>query len=148
MQKNIKLKAMTMKSNDLGNILGGLLSGDMKEVKFEITCRMVDGAKASAEEDAGEDIVSKSDEDAVIVPAVDDQQVPRPYSKVDRIDGIGGLAKFLGCAVSTAQKMKNRREVPFYERGVRVFFYKDEIAKALGPKSRYAKTGKEAACVR
>ena len=137
-----------MKSNDLGNILGGLLSGDMKEVKFEITCRMVEGADSSAEENAG--IVANAESEAAAgnAPMVDDQQVPRPYSKVDRIDGIGGLAKFLGCAVSTAQKMKNRREVPFYERGVRVFFYKDEIAKALGPGSRYAKAGKEAVCDR
>ena len=133
---------MTMKSNDLGNILGGLLSGDMKEVKFEITCKLVE------EEDPKDKTEENAISDESIPESEDEAFKVRPFLEEGRLNGIRQLAEFLSCAPSTAQKMKNNGEIPFYERGARVFFYKDEIAKALGPRSRYTKAGKEAACAR
>lgn len=60
---------------------------------------------------------------------------------VDRvkINGIKGLAQYIGCSIATAQKLKNESKFPFYNIGSKVFFYSDEVSKALkntNPKSK------------
>ena len=48
-----------------------------------------------------------------------------------RIDGIEGLAKYLGCSKTTAQALKNNGEVVYHNVGRKVFFYSDEIDSNL-----------------
>jgi hypothetical protein len=48
-----------------------------------------------------------------------------------RIDGIKGLAEYVGCSVPTAQLMKNNKKVKAYQSGRKVFFYSDEIDNSL-----------------
>jgi hypothetical protein len=48
-----------------------------------------------------------------------------------RIDGIIGLAKYIGCAPSTAQRIKNQKRVKSYQSGRKVFFYSDEVDNYL-----------------
>jgi len=136
-----------MNAKELNSILGGILSGSMKELKLEITCRVVGDGDGPKEAEVQSEPNMNGEPELESHCEVDDQDVPRPYSKVNRIDGIGGLAKFLGCAVSTAQKIKNRKEVPFYERGVRVYFYKDEIAAAIGGSAMLGRRSRRAASV-
>lgn len=61
----------------------------------------------------------------------DEFVIERPYLLDGQIKGIQGLANFLKCSPSTAQKLKNNRILPFYEKGSRLIFYQDEIMKAL-----------------
>ena len=51
-----------------------------------------------------------------------------------RIDGISGLANFLGCSITTAQKIKNEKKVKSYRSGKKVFFYSDEVDNYLKDK--------------
>lgn len=125
-----------MKDKDLGNILGSLFAGERKEVKLEITCKIVEEGEHQQEVQEAVEVTEQAAGRTKALPDTD--VIPRPFIRIDRIDGIVALASYLGCAPSTAQKMKNEGKVPFYERGSRVYFYKDELAKALGQKSRYA----------
>lgn len=54
-----------------------------------------------------------------------------PALKRKRIDGLRGLADYLGVALPTAQRLKNRQSFPAYEAGKRVYFYSDEVDNAL-----------------
>lgn len=48
-----------------------------------------------------------------------------------RIDGINGLASYLGVSPTTAQKLKMQGKVTFYEAGKCVYFYSDEVDREL-----------------
>nr|WP_129732309.1 DUF3853 family protein [Parabacteroides goldsteinii] len=48
-----------------------------------------------------------------------------------RIDGIVGLAEYLGVSPTTAQKLKTNSKLTFYEAGKCVYFYSDEVDKEL-----------------
>ena len=54
-----------------------------------------------------------------------------PALKRQRIDGLRGLAAYLGVALPTAQNLKNKQIIPAYEAGKRVYFYSDEVDNAL-----------------
>lgn len=54
-----------------------------------------------------------------------------PALRRRRIDGLRGLAEYLGVALPTAQRLKNRQSFPAYEAGKRVYFYSDEVDNAL-----------------
>lgn len=51
--------------------------------------------------------------------------------KGDRIYGIRGLAKFLGCSPCKAQDLKNQGLIPFYSIGKKVYFFENEVTNAL-----------------
>lgn len=58
---------------------------------------------------------------------------PTQNIEVDRIrvDGISGLARYLGVSVTTAQKLKNQGKITTYQAGKCVYFYSDEIDNQL-----------------
>ncbi|MBE6245840.1 MAG: DUF3853 family protein [Bacteroidales bacterium] len=49
----------------------------------------------------------------------------------EKIKGIRGLAKYLGCSVSKAQDMKNKGLLPYYNVGKLVHFFSGEVDNAL-----------------
>lgn len=85
-------------------------------------------------------------------PEIIEPEILRPFLKDGQIRGINRLADFLGCAPATAQKLKNTKQIPYYERGSRLIFYEDEIMDALNtlekrpcfikPKPKNKKNGK------
>lgn len=111
---------MTFSAPELEVALCKMLDGDTRQVKLEITCKIVEDAAGARQEETScnENHESRS-------------TVPRPISAEGRICGIKGLAKFLCVCESTAQKLKNQKRVPCYERGKRVFFYEDEVLAAM-----------------
>jgi len=54
-----------------------------------------------------------------------------PSMKRQRIDGLRGLAAYLGVALPTAQRLKTNQTVIAYEAGKRVYFYSDEVDDCL-----------------
>lgn len=58
----------------------------------------------------------------------------KPVGKGIKIKGIRGLAAYLECSASSAQKMKNAGKFPFYEVGNRLFFWSNEIDQAIKAK--------------
>jgi len=111
----------------LGELIGSLLSDNGKEIRFEIVCKVVD--KQAEDKPPTE----SSKQNAIVF---DEQNVPRPLSPVGRIDGIAALAGFLKCAPSTVQRMKNDGELPYYQRGLRIYFYEDEVLASMAQKPR------------
>lgn len=103
----------------LGELLGALLGDSSKEVRFKIVCKVVDRSSEPADDE--------------VAPAARHgaQEIPRPLSAEGRINGIAALASFLGCAPSTIQRMKNDGLLPYYQRGIRVFFYEDEVLATM-----------------
>ena len=57
---------------------------------------------------------------------VDTKEPPR-----GKINGIRGLAKYLGLSVPTAQRLKNKKSFPFYTSGNKVYFFSDEVNAGL-----------------
>ena len=45
--------------------------------------------------------------------------------------GIAGLASVLGCSVPTAQKIKNRGDVPFMQKGRKIVFDVEAVLEAI-----------------
>ncbi len=121
MNKNSNQEPIRTEGTNLGILLSSLLNDDSKEIRLEITCKVVD--RGGTEAAAVSERTAKSKEE---IPGV-----PRPLCREGRIDGIAALASFLSCAPSTAQRMKNEGAVPYYQRGVRIFFYEDEVLEAL-----------------
>ena len=121
---------METQTLEFGGLLGKLLVGNQREVKIEITCRIVDDAveactaavEVTDEAPAAADVPQKS---------ANDDCIPRPFLKDGRIDGMAELAKFLTCSTVTAQKLKNDGAIPYYQRGARVYFYEDEILASM-----------------
>lgn len=58
-------------------------------------------------------------------------QAEKEVTKGERIRGIRELAAYLNCSTATAQGLKNRNEVPYYQLKSRVFFYANEVDSAL-----------------
>lgn len=52
-------------------------------------------------------------------------------SERKRLDGIVGLADYLGVSPTTAQKLKLEGKLTYYEAGKCVYFYSDEVDKEL-----------------
>lgn len=61
------------------------------------------------------------------------QPVEPAYKQENRqkINGIRGLAGYLGVSVPTAQRLKNKGKFPFYESGNKVYFFSDEVNNGL-----------------
>jgi hypothetical protein len=95
-----------MELGSISEFISQLVNND--EVKVEITLKLV------------------KKEPEIIEP-----EIIRPFLKDGQIKGINRLAEFLGCAPATAQKLKNTKQIPYYERGARLIFYEDEIMDAL-----------------
>ncbi len=116
-----------MELGSISEFISQLINND--EVKVEITLKLV------------------KKEPEIIEPVI-----IRPFVKEGQIKGINRLADFLGCAPATAQKLKNTKQIPFYERGARLIFYEDEIMDALAtldkkpcfikPKTKNQRNGK------
>lgn len=58
-------------------------------------------------------------------------KIPVESKKRIKLNGIMGLAKYIDCSVTTAQKMKNEGKFPYYNIGSKVYFYSDEVEIAL-----------------
>ena len=54
------------------------------------------------------------------------EQESSPY-----VSGIDGLASFLGIGETLAQEMKNKNEIPYSQRGKKIWFKKSEIEKFM-----------------
>lgn len=52
-------------------------------------------------------------------------------SERKKINGIQGLANYISCSPTTAQKLKSSGKIPFYNLGSKVFFYSDEVDAAM-----------------
>lgn len=61
--------------------------------------------------------------------SVECQRMPEIERK--RVDGIRGLAGYLKVSLPTAQRLKNKGKIPFYESGNKVYFFTDEIDQGL-----------------
>lgn len=66
------------------------------------------------------------------------QPTAKPNLTTKPIRGIRQLAEFLGCSPATAQKLKNRGLIPFYNIGNRVFFEPDKVNSVKGNLGRRA----------
>ncbi len=55
------------------------------------------------------------------------------------------LSDFIGCSVVTAQKLKNRGTIPYYQVGRKLVFEKEAVRQAMKPCYRFkkAKGGKD-----
>jgi len=47
------------------------------------------------------------------------------------INGIDGLAKYLGVGLTLAQELKNRKEIAYSQRGRQVWFKKSDVDKFM-----------------
>lgn len=65
------------------------------------------------------------------LPVNDAMETQTPEITRTKINGIRGLSAFLGVSLPTAQKLKNKKLVPFYETGGKVFFFSDEVNASL-----------------
>ena len=82
---------------------------------------------------------SKTLEQAIadVVKAAISQAMPErmvtfePADKGKKIRGIRELASYLQCSTATAQALKNRKDIPYYQLKSRLFFYAGEIDAAL-----------------
>ena len=70
---------------------------------------------------------------AAIYQAMPEQQMPvaPTADKGQKLRGIRELAAFLNCSTATAQALKNRNEIPYYQLKSRLFFYSGEVDAAL-----------------
>lgn len=72
-----------------------------------------------------------------VVKAAISQVIPERPVTVDlkdkgkKIRGIRELASYLQCSTATAQALKNKNEIPYYQLKSRLFFYSGEIDAAL-----------------
>ena len=130
MEKTVNSEKTAAGTGSFGELLSALLNDSGKEIRFEVVCRIVD--RNDVEKENADDRPSPSRQDVVF----DSQNVPRPLSRAGRIDGIAALAKYLKCAPSTVQRMKNDGELPFYQRGRRIFFYEDEVLASMAQRPR------------
>lgn len=128
MGKTVNSEKTAAGIGSFGELLGALLNDNGKEIRFEIVCKVVD--KKEDETARENDVPARQN----IV--FDSQNVPRPLSPAGRIDGIAALAAYLKCAPSTVQRMKNDGELPFYQRGLRIFFYEDEVLASMAQRPR------------
>jgi len=63
---------------------------------------------------------------------VSNQEVKsEPIETKEKIKGIRGLAKFLGCGPTKAQELKDSKKFPVYYTGTRVFFFSDEVLEGI-----------------
>lgn len=53
-------------------------------------------------------------------------QIESPY-----VNGIDGLAKYLGVGLTLAQELKNKKEIAYSQRGRQVWFKKSDIEKFI-----------------
>lgn len=51
--------------------------------------------------------------------------------KGKKIKGIRELASYLQCSTATAQALKNRNDIPYYQLKSRLYFYAGEVDAAL-----------------
>jgi len=49
------------------------------------------------------------------------------------------LAGFIGCSVVTAQKLKNKKHIPYFQTGRKLIFEKTKVLEALRPTFRFKK---------
>lgn len=61
---------------------------------------------------------------------------PEHEEKGKKIRGIRELAAYLQCSTATAQALKNRNEIPYYQLKSRLFFYAGEVDAALKHKKQ------------
>ena len=54
-----------------------------------------------------------------------------PAEKGKKIKGIRELASYLQCSTATAQALKNRNDIPYYQLKSRLYFYAGEVDAAL-----------------
>lgn len=54
------------------------------------------------------------------------EQEVSPY-----VSGIDGLARYLGIGETVAQEMKNNQEIPYAQRGRKIWFKKSDIEKFM-----------------
>lgn len=54
------------------------------------------------------------------------KQIESPY-----VNGIDGLAKYLGVGLTLAQELKNKKEIAYSQRGRQVWFKKSDIEKFI-----------------
>lgn len=76
---------------------------------------------------AGELIDLMADKFKSMLPETDKEQ----SADRKRLDGIVGLAEYLGVSPTTAQKLKMKGKLTYYEAGKCVYFYSDEVDKEL-----------------
>lgn len=63
---------------------------------------------------------------------VSNQEVKNePIEVKEKIKGIRGLARFLGCGVNKAQELKDSGKFSVYYTGTRVFFFSDEVLEGI-----------------
>ena len=53
-------------------------------------------------------------------------QIESPY-----VNGIDGLAKYLGVGLTLAQELKNKKEIAYSQRGRQIWFKKSDIEKFI-----------------
>jgi len=80
----------------------------------------------------------KKEKEAQQVSKIPIQPTAKPNQTTKPIRGIRQLAQFLGCSPATAQKLKNRGLIPFYNIGNRVFFEPDKVNSVKGNLGRRA----------
>lgn len=77
-----------------------------------------------------------------VVKAAISQAIPERSASVElsekgkRIRGIRELATYLQCSTATAQALKNRNAIEYYQVGNRLFFYSGEVDAALKHEGR------------
>ncbi len=59
-----------------------------------------------------------------------------------KIKGIQGLANYISCSPTTAQKLKSSGKIPFYNIGSKVYFFSDEIDFAMSRNKEYKETSR------
>lgn len=127
--------------NDIGSVIAKLLGGQKKEVRIEITCKVLDDSLPTAPSEVADEKRGIEQPDAAGSVAAKRKKLQRPYNPEDRIDGIDALASYMGCSSATVQKLKNRKELPCYDLGSRVYFYIDEINEWINSKTVNAASG-------
>lgn len=63
-----------------------------------------------------------------------DKPEEQPY-----LYSIKELADFVGCSIVTAQKLKNKRQIPYFQTGRKLIFEKSKVLEALKPVFKFKK---------
>lgn len=63
-----------------------------------------------------------------------DKTEEQPY-----LYSIKELAGFIGCSIVTAQKLKNKKRIPYFQTGRKLIFEKTKVLEALRPTFRFKK---------
>lgn len=63
-------------------------------------------------------------------------EIQEPSTTRVKVNGIRGLAEYMGCSIATAQKIKNSGKLTCYEKGSRFFFFSDEVDEAIKTKQK------------